>query len=164
MHEIWIVFEISPKTLKTNTFKIFRENDLDWQIIHICSMYVQEKREKRKVFNYRVFRKYSYVPNWFHEISLLLIKLWRAFLPNSPKKMLNLSINIKPESHTVIMDTFEGFQHIGEKIFNCLTAQDLLNCRLTSKSWKNVLDNPTFWLKNSILLVNIILEKFITNG
>ena len=50
------------------------------------------------------------------------------------------------------MNTFEGIHHIGEKIFSYLTTQDLLNCRLTSKSWKNVLDNPIFWLKklNSI--------------
>ena len=45
------------------------------------------------------------------------------------------------------MNTFEGIQHIGEKIFNYLTTQDLLNCRLTSKSWKHILDNPIFWLK-----------------
>ena len=45
------------------------------------------------------------------------------------------------------MDTFEGIQHIGEHIFNYLPTQDILNCRLTSKSWKNILDNPIFWLK-----------------
>ena len=45
------------------------------------------------------------------------------------------------------MDNFEGIQHIGEKIFHYLTAQGLLNCRLASKSWKNILDNPIFWLK-----------------
>ena len=61
--------------------------------------------------------------------------------------MLNLLVDIKPEGYTIIMDNFEGIQHIGENIFNCLTAQDLLNCRLTSKSWKNILDNPMFWLR-----------------
>ena len=45
------------------------------------------------------------------------------------------------------MNTFEGIQHIGEKIFNYLTTQDLLKCRLASKSWKSILDNPIFWLK-----------------
>ena len=44
------------------------------------------------------------------------------------------------------MDTFEGIQHIGEHIFNYLPIQDILNCRLTGKSWKKILDNPTFWL------------------
>ena len=37
-------------------------------------------------------------------------------------------------------------QPIGEKVFNYLQDEDLLNCRLVSKTWKSVLDEPMFWL------------------
>ena len=51
--------------------------------------------------------------------------------------------DLKPK----IMATFERIQHIGENIFKRLKMEDLLNCRLICASWKNILDNPYFWLK-----------------
>ena len=48
------------------------------------------------------------------------------------------------------MDKFidnPGLNHIGEKIFKYLERDSLLQCRLVSKSWKNTLDTPKFWLK-----------------
>ena len=48
------------------------------------------------------------------------------------------------------MDIFidnPGLNHIGEKIFKYLERDSLLQCRLVSKSWKNTLDTPKFWLK-----------------
>ena len=38
-------------------------------------------------------------------------------------------------------------QPIGEKVFNLLGDEDLLICRLVSKTWKSALDEPMFWLK-----------------
>ena len=40
-----------------------------------------------------------------------------------------------------------GLNHLSEKIFKYLERDSLLQCRLVSKSWKNALDNPKFWLK-----------------
>ena len=50
------------------------------------------------------------------------------------------------------MATFTGIQHIGERIFNSLRLKDVLNCRSVCQSWKQILDNPNYWLKklNSI--------------
>ena len=42
---------------------------------------------------------------------------------------------------------FQNFPHIGEQIFCALELPALLNCRLVCKSWNDVLNNPTFWLK-----------------
>ena len=44
------------------------------------------------------------------------------------------------------MSTLEEFQNIREKIFNFLPTEDILNCRLVNQAWKEILDNPTFWL------------------
>ena len=44
------------------------------------------------------------------------------------------------------MATFEGIQHIGEKVFSFLSAEDLLKCRLVCESWKIIVENPVFWL------------------
>ena len=38
-------------------------------------------------------------------------------------------------------------QPIGEKVFQLLEDEDLLNCRLVGKTWKLVLDEPMFWLE-----------------
>ena len=41
-----------------------------------------------------------------------------------------------------------GLRHIAEDIFRCLDKkQDLLNCRLVNNSWKEIVDQPIFWLK-----------------
>ena len=42
---------------------------------------------------------------------------------------------------------FTNHPEIGENIFNYLDLQDLLNCQLVCHDWKNVLENPYFWLK-----------------
>ena len=44
------------------------------------------------------------------------------------------------------MSILEEFQNIREKIFNFLPTEDILNCRLVNQTWKEILDNPTFWL------------------
>ena len=45
------------------------------------------------------------------------------------------------------MATFEGIQHVGQKVFSFLSAEDLLKCRLVCESWKIILENPIFWLQ-----------------
>ena len=45
------------------------------------------------------------------------------------------------------MATFNGIQHIGEKVFNFVPSESILNCRKVCKSWKQILDNPELWLK-----------------
>ena len=45
------------------------------------------------------------------------------------------------------MATFSGIQHIGEKVLNSVPSGDILSCRIICKSWKQILDNPKFWLK-----------------
>ena len=40
-----------------------------------------------------------------------------------------------------------GLRHISENIFKLLDRKSLMNCRSTNLSWKNVLDQSTFWLK-----------------
>ena len=42
---------------------------------------------------------------------------------------------------------FQNFPHIGEQIFSALELPALLNCRLVCKSWNDVLNSPSFWLK-----------------
>ena len=45
------------------------------------------------------------------------------------------------------MATFSGIQHIAEKVFNSVPSDDILNCRSICRNWKQILDNPKFWLK-----------------
>ena len=40
-----------------------------------------------------------------------------------------------------------AFHPIVEKIYGFLNQKSLNSCRLVSTSWKNILDNPIFWLK-----------------
>ena len=40
-----------------------------------------------------------------------------------------------------------GLQHIAEDIFKLLDKKSLMNCRVTNSSWKNVLEQPIFWLQ-----------------
>ena len=40
-----------------------------------------------------------------------------------------------------------GLQHISDDIFKLLDKKSLINCREVNSSWKNVLDEPIFWLK-----------------
>ena len=42
----------------------------------------------------------------------------------------------------------EGVRHIAEKILISLDSETVLNCRVVSKSFKKVIDNPILWLKN----------------
>ena len=49
-----------------------------------------------------------------------------------------------------IMDAINkipGLQHIAEDIFKLLDKESLMNCRVTNSSWKNVLEQPIFWLQ-----------------
>ena len=39
-----------------------------------------------------------------------------------------------------------GLQHISEDILKLLDKKSLMNCRLVNSSWKNVINQPTFWL------------------
>ena len=40
-----------------------------------------------------------------------------------------------------------GFLHISEKIFLLLDKKSILTCRIANSSFKNIIDNPTFWVK-----------------
>ena len=46
-----------------------------------------------------------------------------------------------------------GLQHIAENVFLNLNHENLEKCRLVNEYWKNILDNPMFWI-----------EKFIRRG
>ena len=39
-----------------------------------------------------------------------------------------------------------GLQHISEEILQLLDKKSLMNCRLVNSSWKNVMNQPTFWI------------------
>ena len=39
-----------------------------------------------------------------------------------------------------------GLQHISEDILKLLKTKGLMNCRLVNTSWKNVMNQSTFWL------------------
>ena len=43
-----------------------------------------------------------------------------------------------------------GLQHIAENVFLNLNHENLEKCRLVNESWKNILDNPMFWIKKFI--------------
>ena len=50
------------------------------------------------------------------------------------------------------MDRFTnnpGLQHVAENIFLLLDPKTLGSCQLVNRSWKNILENPRFWLKKS---------------
>ena len=54
------------------------------------------------------------------------------------------------DSTNCIMDTITTspeLQHISEDIFKLLDNKSLMNCRLTNSSWKNILNQPIFWLQ-----------------
>ena len=40
-----------------------------------------------------------------------------------------------------------GLHHIFESICRCLEKKSILHCREVNRSWKNVLDNKSFWMK-----------------
>ena len=40
-----------------------------------------------------------------------------------------------------------GLQQVSEDIFNLLDRKSLMHCRLVNSSWKNVFDQPIFWIK-----------------
>ena len=42
---------------------------------------------------------------------------------------------------------FTGFSNIGANVFQNLSIEDILSCRLVCHSWKSILDDPIFWLK-----------------
>ena len=54
-----------------------------------------------------------------------------------------------------------GLNHISEEIFLYLNRNDLLNCRLVNKTWKNNVDHPNFWLKKYSQKEEIPKESFI---
>ena len=41
----------------------------------------------------------------------------------------------------------QGFLHISEKIILLLDKKSILECRMVNSSWKNIIDNPIFWVK-----------------
>ena len=41
----------------------------------------------------------------------------------------------------------QGFLHLSEKIFLLLDNKSILTCRIVNPSWKNIIDNPIFWVK-----------------
>ena len=65
------------------------------------------------------------------------------------------------------MDSFTknpGLFHISEKIFKFLDQNSLMDCRMVNKSWKQVLDQPIFWLKKLNSNTDIVSkDKFRLN-
>ena len=53
-----------------------------------------------------------------------------------------------------------GLDHISEDIFKLLDMNSLINCRLVKSSWKNVLDQPIFWLKKMNSENSIIFDIY----
>ena len=49
-----------------------------------------------------------------------------------------------------------GLHHISEDILQLVDIDSLMNCRLVNSSWKEILDQPIFWL-NKMYLVNSII-------
>ena len=45
------------------------------------------------------------------------------------------------------MASLAGFDHIGEKIFKFYQGKAIIVFRLVCQSWKQILDNPKYWLK-----------------
>ena len=43
----------------------------------------------------------------------------------------------------------QGLKHVSEKIFGFLDRATLLKCRSVCSSWRNTLQNPSFWIKRS---------------
>ena len=40
-----------------------------------------------------------------------------------------------------------GLKHIAENIFIRLDQETLFACRIVAPAWRNILNNPMFWLK-----------------
>ena len=61
------------------------------------------------------------------------------------------------------MAIFEGMPHITKIILSFLNGEDLLYCRILCRSWKQILDNPKFWLKklNFISQPENVTEKWM---
>ena len=53
-----------------------------------------------------------------------------------------------------------GLHHIAEDIFKLLDEKTIIDCRLVNNSWKNILDQPMFWLKKLQKLSKIMPENF----
>ena len=56
-----------------------------------------------------------------------------------------------------------GFQNLSEDILKLLDKESLMDCRMVNKSWKQVLDQPIFWLTkfNSCKNNFVSKDKFI---
>ena len=59
-----------------------------------------------------------------------------------------------------VITTNSGLDHISEDIFKLLDMNSLMNCRLVKSSWKNVLDQPIFWLKKMNSANSIIFDIY----
>ena len=55
--------------------------------------------------------------------------------------------NLTTESFLVTTAQNRALNVIPEKIFGFLDPKDLLQCRLVHSSWKEIVDNPNFWLQ-----------------
>ena len=52
-----------------------------------------------------------------------------------------------------------GLQHISEDILKLLKTKGLMNCRLVNTSWKNVMNQSTFWLsKMNVSYIHINID------
>ena len=61
--------------------------------------------------------------------------------------MLSGIRNSVPVTNMNKMIQFENHPEIGEFIFSHLDLSSLLNCQNVCQDWKQVLENPYFWLK-----------------
>ena len=55
-----------------------------------------------------------------------------------------------------------GLQHIATDIFKLLDKESLMNCRSVNHAWKNIMDQPMFWLNSmsSNIILGISRDEF----
>ena len=61
--------------------------------------------------------------------------------------ILSLRIELKASNNMETITKIPGLQHIAEDILKLLDKKSLMDCRLVNSSWKNVFDQPIFWIK-----------------
>ena len=58
----------------------------------------------------------------------------------------SVQTDISDEFNTIIKSP--GLQHIAIDIFKLLDKESLMNCRSVNHAWKNIMDQPMFWLNS----------------
>ena len=58
-----------------------------------------------------------------------------------------------------ILTKTPGLRYVAENIFINLDFEDLENCSCVNKSWREILNNPTFWLQKLIQSGSVLEKK-----